>query len=627
MLYSMYKEIAPPTNIQLAITAKLTDPTKLNIVCAKGNIISIYRVYQTLTDGKPWPTGRMELVGEFTLFGNITGINAVRTQTSVGLQGLDSLLITFTDAKMSLVEYSVENQTIITVSMHNYEKEEFKQQKTKPKAQVDPLSRCAMLHFYNSYFAVLPFVEGEQIPYLPSFVIHESDIDAHVKNVLDFKFLYGFLEPTVAILYEEKPTFAGRLAHSKDTCSLIVISLNLHHKTYPILYRVDGLPYNCTHLEAVPNPVGGVLVFSHNALIHVDQTLTPGLAALVNPFFDLESHFKGVQSDDGTIAPVYNKPESVYIRYGKTCDCKALGISLDSSVSTFLSPDVLLIVLRSGDMYRADLFGDDGAGQSWKRKRGGVRNIKIQKLGLNMSPPTSLCTLIDMNELMKPQILGSLYTDQGLKYYSNFLFASSIVDDAMLIQFVEPLEQDVEEVVEAEVNDWDDDMDMDLYGGATTKKPTLVVKDFPIKFRICDTLLVTGAIRNIALGKPAGYSDSLYSGEPTGTHLEIVGCGGFAAHGSLIILHRSVRPNIINSFSIGNVDDLWAVGSDNEYHKYMIVGQENQTKILRTGEEIEELENTGFSVNGPTVTVGICGEYIVQVTQNEILLLSQGFKY
>ena len=413
----MYKEIAPPTNIHLSITARLTDSTKLNLVCCKGNVLSIYRIYKTATVDKPWPTARLELIGEFTLFGNITSISAVRTQTSVGLQGLDSLLISFKDAKMSLVEYNVENQNIITVSMHNYEKEEFRQQFSTPKAEADPQSRCAMLHFYNSYFAILPFAEGETIPYQPSFVIGESEIDPRIKNVLDFKFLFGFLEPTVAILYEEKPTFAGRLAHSKDTCSLIVISLNLHHKTYPILYRVDGLPYNCTHIEPVPNPLGGVIIFSHNALIQVDQTLTPGLAAVVNPFFDMESRFKSSPSADGLpAAPIHNQPESVYVRYGKTCDCKDLGISLDSALSAFLSPDILLLVLRNGDMYRVDLVGDEGAGQSWKRKRGGVRNIKIKKLGLNMSPPSNLTSLSDLNEFMKPQTLGSLFTDQVLSF-------------------------------------------------------------------------------------------------------------------------------------------------------------------------------------------------------------------
>ena len=212
-----------------------------------------------------------------------------------------------------------------------------------------------------------------------------------------------------------------------------------------------------------------------------------------------------------------------------------------------------------------------------------------------------------------------------MKYYSNFLFAASVVDDAMVIQYVEPLEQDIEVEPETVENDnWDDDIDMDLYGGATMKKPTLIVRDFPIKFRVCDTLLVTGAIRSLALGKPVGYSDSLYSGEPVGTHLEAVGCGGFDSHGSLIIFHRSIRPNIVNSFSIGRVDDLWAVGKENDYHKYLVVGQETLTKVLRTGEEIEELENTGFFVDGPTIAVGNCGELMVQVSQTEILLLSKG---
>ena len=82
------------------------------------------------------------------------------------------------------------------------------------------------MKFYQKYFALLPFkydtgmvVDEDEIqkyseltrkfPFMPSFVIAESEIDPSIKNVIDFKFLYGFVEPTLAILFEPVQTFAG----------------------------------------------------------------------------------------------------------------------------------------------------------------------------------------------------------------------------------------------------------------------------------------------------------------------------------------------------------------------------------------------------------------------------------
>lgn len=46
-------------------------------------------------------------------------------------------------------------------------------------------------------------------PFHPSFVIPFSSIDAKVRNVVDMVFLYGYFEPTLAILYEPVQTWTG----------------------------------------------------------------------------------------------------------------------------------------------------------------------------------------------------------------------------------------------------------------------------------------------------------------------------------------------------------------------------------------------------------------------------------
>jgi cleavage and polyadenylation specificity factor subunit 1 len=415
---------------------------------------------------------------------------------------------------------------------------------------------------------------------------------------------------------------------------LIVLSLDVFQKAYPVLYKVDGLPYNCTHIEAVPTPLGGVLIFSHNALIHLDQTHTPGFAALLNPFFDMESHFTAPPSLDGTpVIPVKNKPPSIYVKTGKVSNWKHLGISLDGAHSTFLSPDVVLVVLRSGEMLQVDLVGDDNAGRSWERKRGGVRDIQVKRLGLTTSTPSCITALADLSNFMSPQVLSRVITMDGRRTYSNYFFLGSFVSDAMLIQYFQPIEESRQEGFEQD-EDMGDEIDAELYGGSSARsklKKQSGLENF--KFRICDTILVTGPIRSLAIGQPIPYSSHEYVGEPAGCHLEVVACGGHDNHGSLLIMHESVRPQIISSFPLGDSDDIWSVRVSKtaksireQFHKYLVISRGSGTSILSTGEELEELDNSGFYTNGPTVSVGtvLNESVIVQAYPNGIYILSDG---
>lgn len=63
--------------------------------------------------------------------------------------------------------------------------------------------------------------------------------------------------------------------------------------------------------------------------------------------------------------------------------------------------------------------------------------------------------------------------------------------------------------------------------------------------------------------------------------------------------------------------------SDDVFHAFMVLAHETGTMILQTGEEINEIENTGFSTNLPTIFVGNVGNnrYIVQVTTKHLRLL------
>lgn len=89
---------------------------------------------------------------------------------------------------------------------------------------------------------------------------------------------------------------------------------------------------------------------------------------------------------------------------------------------------------------------------------------------------------------------------------------------------------------------------------------------------------------------------------------------------------------IYNIYIILGCKDVWTVvddaskkmeTNDDVYNSFMVLTHETGTMILQTGEEINEIENTGFSTNLPTIFVGNVGNnrYIVQVTTKHLRLL------
>lgn len=73
--------------------------------------------------------------------------------------------------------------------------------------------------------------------------------------------------------------------------------------------------------------------------------------------------------------------------------------------------------------------------------------------------------------------------------------------------------------------------------------------------------------------------------------------------------------------------DVWTVFDEstreNKNHTFMVLAQDATTMVLQTGDEINEIENTGFSNTQSTIFVGNLGNnrYIAQVLSNSIRLL------
>ncbi|KAJ1967451.1 mRNA cleavage and polyadenylation factor subunit, partial [Dispira parvispora] len=740
-LYPVYQELIPPTAVYHCVSGPLLDENATNLVVAKGSLLEVYslvteegdvgtptlynpstetcfiyedqpndylgdgdltlagvsggdvdsseiRTLQALSQAST-DTSKLRLVLRVPVQGQIESICLVRTANTEH-HGRYSLVVSFSEAKMALLEYSPVVHRLITVSIHYYENDLYKQeylvQPWSPRLLTDPDCRCVVMQVYRDHLAVLPLLQVDslglldlaisstptfnkrgvtvaemdhdlnagptlqRVPYLPSFILRLPELDPPVRGVLDVAFLHGYDEPTLAILYEApEVTWTGNLRHIKDTCAVIVVSLDLEKQTSPMLYHRKGLPYDCFQLIPVPIPTGGMMVVAANALIHLDQG-SSGVGVQVNvmgqesKYTDFPLQVVDITDNQlASLGPAVTKGEA------------SPQLLLERSQGVFLDPTTLLLSLTTGQLL---LVRCQSHGRS-------VSGLFLALVGYSVVPS---CVARISNEL---------------------LFLGSATGDSLLIRVRAPpkglqtaplVSHGTPSVPQSDLtgnnltnNDEDDDEEWDeeLYGPKPTTGPTRTGNSTAAatasssgtkyvnwyaqyRFRICDALLNLAPAQSLCVGPTATsshLSDTPDSPAEQASEeaMEIVLSSGHGRSGTLSILQRSIRPEIIASFDFPDYQHMWSVRvapanpalstwgtgdslySGNNYgpdvnelqDKYILISKSTSTIVLTVRDGLEQVEDTDFYTQGETLKVASWDTYqrIVQVYPHGIRLL------
>ncbi|EDV21798.1 uncharacterized protein TRIADDRAFT_59883 [Trichoplax adhaerens] len=334
-MYACYKESYPPTAVNHCLACHFYSSDRLNLLTAGPTCIRVYDIIKDQEDidldnrsdnadnhlnkdNKLHP--ELEFLASYSFYGKIYGIESVRFRH----HHRDSLFICFADAKLSLVEYDADNSNLTTLSLHTFEDDELKNGFSRnlsiPIIRVDPDNRCAAMVVSNVHLAILPFRHrgpAEQqvqidpkntsgkYPLMPSYVVDVRDLgNEKVSRLIDIRFLEGYYEPTILILCEILRTWSGRVAVRQDTCSILAVSLNTIDKVHPVIWSLNNLPFDCLGAITVPRPIGGVLIFAANCLLHLNQSKPP-YAESLNSITDESTTFP---MHDADLAP--NTPET-----------------------------------------------------------------------------------------------------------------------------------------------------------------------------------------------------------------------------------------------------------------------------------------------------------------------------
>ncbi|XP_036411332.1 cleavage and polyadenylation specificity factor subunit 1 [Megalops cyprinoides] len=629
-MYAVYRQAHSPTAIEFSVYCNFISSEEKNLVVAGTSQLYVYRIIHDVESSTKTEKSsdvksrkeKLEQVAAFSLFGNVMSMASVQL---VGASR-DALLLSFKDAKLSVVEYDPGTHDLKTLSLHYFEEPElrdgFVQNVHIPIVRVDPENRCAVMLIYGTQLVVLPFRkdtltdeqegivgEGQKSSFLPSYIIDVRELDEKLLNIIDMKFLHGYYEPTLLILYEPNQTWPGRVAVRQDTCSIVAISLNIMQKVHPVIWSLSNLPFDCTQVMAVPKPIGGVVVFAVNSLLYLNQSVPPYGVSLNS------------QTNGTTAFPLRIQEE--------------VKITLDCAQSCFIASDKMVISLKGGEIYVLTLITD------------GMRSVRAFHFDKAAASVLTTCMMT-----MEP----------------GYLFLGSRLGNSLLLKYTEKLQETpVEEGKDKEKQEeppnkkkrvdsspnWtagkapllDEVDEIEVYGSEAQSGTQLAT----YSFEVCDSILNIGPCANASMGEPAFLSEEFQSNpEPD---LEVVVCSGYGKNGALSVLQRSIRPQVVTTFELPGCHDMWTVISsekkevepapegeeatpeeppaeptleeDKNKHGFLILSREDSTMILQTGQEIMELDTSGFATQGPTVYAGNIGDnkYIIQVSPMGIRLL------
>jgi len=174
-----------------------------------------------------------------------------------------------------------------------------------------------------------------------------------------------------------------------------------------------------------------------------------------------------------------------------------------------------------------------------------------------------------------------------------------------------------------------DSDELEVYG---SEDDTIEKLPTTFTFELCDSIINIGPCGRICMGEPAYVPDEFsYNTDP---QVELVTTSGYGKNGALCVLQRTVRPQIVTTFELHNVIDMWTVygpsstkdtfsSNEDQYHSLLMLTRNDSTMILQTEQEITELDHSGVSSQTPTVFAGNLNnnQYILQVSPMVVRLL------
>ncbi|GMJ12602.1 damaged DNA binding protein 1A [Hibiscus trionum] len=227
-----------PTNVTHSCVGNFTSPQELNLIVAKCTRIEIHLL----------TSQGLQPMLDVPIYGRIATLELFRPYG----EAQDFLFIATERYKFCVLQWDSETSELITRAMGDVSDRIGRPTDNGQIGIIDPDCRLIGLHLYDGLFKVIPFDNKGQLK--EAFNIRLEEL-----QVLDIKFLYGCLKPTIVVLYQD----------NKDA---------RHVKTYEVALKekdfIEG-PWSQNNLDngadlliPVPPPLCGVLIVGEETIVY-----------------------------------------------------------------------------------------------------------------------------------------------------------------------------------------------------------------------------------------------------------------------------------------------------------------------------------------------------------------------
>lgn len=533
------------------------------------------------------------------------------------------------------MKYHAEIGDFVTSSLHFFEREEYRSigavlgtnTSSQPNLSIDPEGRILACKVFSSNLALIPLVKanGDEfestqdgaLDNLRSSVIHfAKDVDPRLKNVRKFTFLPGFLNPTLAILYDrgsncEHDVMIARAAnnqsytnHPKETCALMIVAIEpvkfsskVRSATssdfqFTVINCIESIPLDCSELFPLPKPVGGLFLVTNNMLMWCDVSgSTAPYCIATNPFASL--------TFAGRIA--ITQFSSLAIPTLHSCHFLSLGVEGDALKN--------LLVTATGDKFIVTI----------SRSGRTLGFFNIEHVSTDSSPaspcPSSLvsfgsnliflaseggnCQLLEMTTQEQKQVSTVEQTKTQPAVTPSPVLSNHNMDDIDAYLYGEEAKSVSSSRSSIKAPTGDDDYLASLEKEAEKLQPASAALTGVVAFKLVDELECLGPIMDLAVG--CSDKDSLEMVALGGSH----SVNGTFHPGSINVVTQQLPAVFSTTFALPDTKQLWTVNLDNGETRFLVSSTSGSTLVLSTSQDkIVELEESSFYLEGPTLYCG-----------------------
>lgn len=564
---------------------------------------------------------------------------------------------------MTIFEYNGLINDFVARSLHFFERENYRTSSIlgtpanlRPVINLDPEGRMVSVRVFTSHLALLPLGTSDHHEgtsnneeQLQSHVVSfATQIDSRLKVVRNLIFLPGFLNPTIAILYDRASNEGendGSMplrtllnhcdpSHPKETCAVMIVAIEpvLKYRAtradsspfqFTVVNRIEGVPFDAEGLHALPKPVGGLFITCSNLLLWCDISCsTAPYSIALNQFAQLtysarisisqfqslnlssllDSQFLALQPAHGNVLKcifITKLGEKLLVSIARTGQTlgffnierieKGARVAPSPTDLIQITEESVFISSEGGNSQLLSLYSKN------KNKDTSFNSVDTADTAVNMNN-SKQPTKVELND----DIDAFLYGDDVDMTSSSSLRPPPPPTDDDYLMTLEREEQKIKQPVNPK-----------------TKSQS----NGPIVLEFIEELQVLGPIIDLAVGSSDSGSTELVT---IGGSFTDAQTGKFHA-GSINILTQRIPAVIQLSFNLPETQHLWTINNSSDLGtKFLVASTTSSTLVLTTSQaRIVELEESDFYLEGPTLYCStIANDFIIQIFPTGMKLLA-----